>query len=76
MDTPVQVELQKLTFLSSVLTLEAIYRFYQVQWPVRMDGEREPKESVLLAHLDETYDYIRILENKDKFRNCRFIHDI
>ena len=31
----------------------AVSKTYQVWWPIGKDGEREPKESVLSAHLDD-----------------------
>ena len=38
---------QKLTFISSMQTLGAIYKTYQEWWPIGADGERESRESML-----------------------------
>ena len=43
----------KLNLISSVQTLYAIYRTYQERWLIWMDGERESRESMLLALLDD-----------------------
>ena len=51
MDTPVLSDHQKLTSISSVWTLDAVWRTYQAQWPIGMDGE-ESRESMLFAYLD------------------------
>ena len=34
-------------------TLDAVQRANQEQWPIGMDGNRESKESVLSAYLDD-----------------------
>ena len=44
---------QRLTFISSMQTLDAIWSIYQEQWPVGTDGEKESRESVLLASYDD-----------------------
>ena len=44
---------EKITFISSVQTLGAISRFYQMQWLIRTDGKIKSKESVLLTQLDD-----------------------
>ena len=38
---------------SSVKTLDAINRIYQEWCPIELDGERESRESILLAQLDD-----------------------
>ena len=43
---------QKISFISSVQTPDVIYWTYQEQCPVGMNGKKESKESMLLAHLD------------------------
>ena len=53
MDSYIWTHSQKLIFLSSVRTLNAILMSHQVRWPIGTDGEKESKESVLLAHLDD-----------------------
>ena len=51
MDTPVLADHQKLTYISSVLTWDAVQRTCQEQW---MIGTVESqKGSVLLAKLDD-----------------------
>ena len=52
MDTPVLADQQKLTFISSVQTLNAVLQIYQEQWTIGMDFERGSKESMLSAHFD------------------------
>ena len=53
MDTPVLADQQKLTFISSVWTLDALLSTFQWQWSIGMGGKRELRESVLLACLHD-----------------------
>ena len=46
MDTPVLVDQQKITFISSVWTLDAVKRTYQEQWPIEIDGKSDSRESM------------------------------
>ena len=48
-DKAVLADQQKLTFFSYLRMLGTVLRTYQVWWPIRMDGERKPKEFVMLA---------------------------
>ena len=62
MDTPVVINQQRLTFINSVPTLDAIKRIYQEKWSIGTDGENESRESMLLlCHKKEedTYSTIR-----------------
>ena len=53
MDTPVLASQQKLIFISSVQTLNADWRTCQKWWMIGIDGEKESRESVLPAQLDD-----------------------
>ena len=55
MDTTVLANQQKLLFINSVQTLDAIKRIYQGQWQIGKDGKEESSESVLLACLDDEF---------------------
>ena len=60
MDTPVLADKQKLTFISSVQTLGAVWRIYEVQWLIGTDGKRvEWIQSSKLCGLDATLHLIR-----------------
>ena len=57
---------QRLVFISSVGTLDAIYMTYQKRLLIKTNGERESRESVLSARLDDEdndvfYIYIYLL---------------
>ena len=52
-DTLVLVDQQNLTFISSVWTLDPVYRTFQKWWSIGMDGKKESRESMLLVHHDE-----------------------
>ena len=56
MDTPVLTDQQKLIFISSVQTLDAVERTYQKWWLIGTNDKKESKESVLLAHHDDDKD--------------------
>ena len=60
MDTPVLTKQQRLIYISSVQTLDAVKRTYQERWQIGMDVERVSRESVLSTQLD---DYYRICIN-------------
>ena len=53
MDIPMLAKQQNHTFFSSVQTLDAIEKIFQKWWPIGMDSERELRESVLSACLDD-----------------------
>ena len=53
MDSLVLVNQQRLTFISCVWTLDAVWRTYQEWWSIGIDSERESKETVLSAHIDD-----------------------
>ena len=44
---------KKLTFISSVQTLDAIKKTYKEQWPIGTDHEREQKKSMQLLCPDD-----------------------
>ena len=46
MYTTVLADQQKLTFISSLHTLDAIKRTCQEWWPIRTDGKKDSRESV------------------------------
>ena len=46
---------QELAFISSVQTLDAVYKTYQEQWPIGVDDQRESRESTLLAYIDDDF---------------------
>ena len=52
MDAPVLADQQKLTFISTVQTLNAIKTTYQVQKLIGTDSERKSRESMLLDCFD------------------------
>ena len=54
MNTPVLINLKKLTFISSVPTLDVIKRTYPKSWPIGTDRESGLKESVLSVYFDDT----------------------
>ena len=56
MDTPALADQQKLTFISSVWTLDAIERNCLERRLIGMDGEKELRESMLSACLDNNID--------------------
>ena len=65
MDTSVLADQQKVTFINSVLTLGVIKKTYQERWLIGMDKERESRESMLSAQLDDDDDYdIRLQKAK------------
>ena len=61
-DTPVLANQQKLTFISSVQTLDAVEKTCQARWQTEMDSEKESKESVLLACHDDGDDLLSGME--------------
>ena len=70
MDIPKLADQQKLTFISSVLTWDATkasrhvdnYPCWLLQWSIKTDGNKESRESVLSACLDD-YEFRRWKEN-------------
>ena len=62
MDTPVLANQQKLTFISSVRTLDAVL-IYQKQRQIGTGGKRESRDFVLSARLDDDNDD----DNDDEF---------
>ena len=46
---------QRLTYISSMQTLNVVERTWQEKWMMRMDGEKESKKSVLSACLDDGF---------------------
>ena len=56
MDILVSANQQKLTFISSMWTLEVAKRTFKEQLVIGIDGERASKESGLLACLDDEDD--------------------
>ena len=56
MDTPKFSDQLKLTFINSVRTPGAVKRISLECWPIGTDSERETKDSVLSAHLDDDDD--------------------
>ena len=56
MDAPLLSDQQNLTFISSMQTLDAVWRTYQEQWLRGTDGKRESIESVLCVRHDDNDD--------------------
>ena len=56
MDISVLANQQRLTFISSVRTLDTVNSTYEEIWPIEMDSERESKESVLMTRFDDDED--------------------
>ena len=52
-DTPVSTDQQKFTYINSVLTLDAVKKTCQKRWLIEKDGEKELKETVLSARIDD-----------------------
>ena len=64
---------QKLTFISSLQTLNAIQRTYPEYSLIGRDDKKESKESILLAHLDDIYIYIYIYISSDAINKNKFL---
>ena len=58
MDTPEKAEQQKLAFISSAQTLDAVWRNYQEGWLRGTDDKRESREYVLSARIDDDSIYL------------------
>ena len=52
-DTPILADKHELTFISFVQTLDAIKKTYKEWWPIGMNDERESRESMLLACIED-----------------------
>ena len=52
MDAPVLTDLQELIYISSVGTLDIVYRTCQEWWMIGMDGERVSRKCMLSAWLE------------------------
>ena len=55
---------QKVKFISSVQTLDAIKRTYREQLPIRTDGKRESRESVVSVYL--------VVDDDDLYQKINF----
>ena len=67
MDTPVLAAHNKLTFNSSVRTLDVVSKIYKERWSIGTDGQKKSKKSVLSFLLDDDDDVLTISYKKLTF---------